>query len=221
MLLCCYSLELSNKICIFDKNRIDMEEIWKTIEDYPNYMISSMGRVKSLWFGKEKILKIRNDSDGYVLINFHKNKKQITFKVHRLVAQAFIPNSENKPHIDHINGIRDDNRVENLRWVTEKENNNNPIHRNKISENKKMIFSHLHFASKPILQFSLDGEFIKKWNNAQDVARERGLYSGANIQSCCKGNLKTSGNYKWGYADDYERIPFKVFDLEIYRKKTA
>ena len=84
-----------------------------------------------------------------------------------------------------------------------------------------MIFSHLHFASKPIIQFTKNGEFVKKWNNAQDVAREWGLYSGSNIQSCCRGVLKTSGGYKWGYADDYEKIPFKVFDLEIYRKKAS
>ena len=176
-------------------------ELWKSIEGYPNYMISNLGRVKSLRFRKEKIMKLRNDSDGYLLINFHKNKKQNTFKVHRLVAQTFIPNPENKPHIDHINGIRDDNRVENLRWVTIKENNNNPLHRNKISESRKMIFSHLHFASKPIIQFTKNGEFIKKWNNAQDVAREWKLYSGSNIHSCCRGKIKTTYNYTWRFAE--------------------
>lgn len=201
-----------------------MEEIWKTIEDYPDYMISSMGRVKSLWYGKEKIMKLRNDSDGYVLINFHKNKKQITFKVHRLVAQAFIPNPENKPYIDHINTDRTDNRVENLRWVTNKENMNNPITKLKNSGEKCYMYGKKglnHPLSKPIIQFAKNGEFVRKWDNAQDVAREWGLYSGSNILTCCSGYLKTAYGYKWGFEKDYELIPFKVFDLEIYRKKTA
>lgn len=199
-----------------------MKEIWKTIEGYPDYMVSSMGRVKSLWFGKEKFMKLRKDKDGYLLVNFHKDKKQTTHKIHRLVATHFIYNPENKPCIDHINTDRTDNRVENLRWVDCKENNNNPLTKRHISNGKYgKNRGKDHYKSKPILQFNKNNEFVKKWNNAQDVAREWGLYSGSNIQECCRNKLKTAYDYIWQYADDYERIPFKVFDLEIYRKKTA
>lgn len=74
--------------------------------------------------------------------------------------------------------------------------------------------------AKPILQFTKEGEFICKWDGAVDVEIELGINRG-NISSCCNGKLKSTGGFIWGYADDYERIPFKVFDLEIYRKKVA
>ena len=105
------------------------EEIWKPIKDFEGYYeVSNMGRVRSLNYkrtGKEKILKNIGDYKGYLEIVLTKNGKQKQFKVHRLVAEAFIPNPENKPCIDHINTVKSDNRVENLRWVTYKENSNN------------------------------------------------------------------------------------------------
>ena len=105
------------------------EEIWKPIKEFEGYYeVSNMGRVRSLNYkrtGKEKILKNIGDYKGYLEIVLTKNGKQKQFKVHRLVAEAFIPNPENKPCIDHINTVKSDNRVENLRWVTYKENSNN------------------------------------------------------------------------------------------------
>lgn len=111
-----------------------MTEIWKTIKDYPNYQVSNLGRVKSLNYlrtGKEKILRINKDKDGYFQITLSKNGKVKTHKIHRLVAEHFIPNPDNKPCIDHINTDRTDNNVENLRWTTQKENCNNPITKTK------------------------------------------------------------------------------------------
>ena len=102
------------------------EEVWKPIKDYEGlYEISNLGRVKSLNYkrtGKEKILKNTVCNDGYLKVGLTKNGKDKVFRIHRLVAEAFIPNPENKPFIDHINTIRDDNRIENLRWCTQKEN---------------------------------------------------------------------------------------------------
>ena len=118
-----------------------MEEVWKPIKDYEGlYEISSLGRVKNLNYrgsGKGEILKNTECSDGYLMVVLRKNGKPKTFRVHKLVAEAFIPNPEDKPCIDHINTIRNDNRVENLRWVTYEENNNNPLTRKKRSETNK------------------------------------------------------------------------------------
>ena len=117
------------------------EEIWKSIKGYEGlYEISSLGRVKSLNYrgtGKEKLLKNIEDYKGYLTVTLTKNGKQKQFKVHRLVAEAFIPNPEGKPCIDHINTIRNDNRIENIRWVTYEENNNNPLTKKKYSKNHR------------------------------------------------------------------------------------
>lgn len=115
-------------------------EQWKDIKNYDNYMVSNLGRVKSLNYnrtGKERVLKPSKDKDGYLIVGLYKNGKGKTHKIHRLVAETFIPNPENKPCIDHINTDKTDNRVENLRFVTQYENMNNEISKKKMSEAKQ------------------------------------------------------------------------------------
>lgn len=102
-------------------------EIWKDIEEYKGlYQVSNLGRVRSIRNGKEKILK-PFDNHGYLRVQLYKDGVRKKETVHRLVAKTFIPNPENKPYVDHINTIREDNKVENLRWVTHEENINNPL----------------------------------------------------------------------------------------------
>lgn len=125
-------------------------EVWKPIKGYEGlYEISNLGNVRSLdrhlMFGnryclfKGKPKKVYHKSDGYLKVRLSKNNKGKNYSVHRLVANAFIPNPNNLPCIDHINTIRDDNRVENLRWCTRKENSNNPLTREHNKNRSKEV----------------------------------------------------------------------------------
>ena len=100
-----------------------MIEKWKIIEDYPDYSISNSGSVKSMCHNKEKILKYGLGKYGYLYVNLYKNGKIKTVKIHRLVLLMFKPIANSQDfQCNHINGIKDDNRLENLEWCTAKEN---------------------------------------------------------------------------------------------------
>lgn len=177
-----------------------MKEDWKDIKDYEGlYQVSNMGNVRStdryvnnnggLEFRKGRLLKLSNNK-GYIQVVLCKDGKTKTYKVHRLVAETFILNIDNKPFIDHINTDRTDNRVDNLRWVTKIENMNNPLTKERLSKSK----------SKPILQYDKNGNFIKEWNSALEVEKEIGL-NHSNIGMCCnnKPKYKSVGGYIWRY----------------------
>lgn len=105
-------------------------EVWKDIERYEGiYQVSNMARIKSLdridcrgQHRKERVLKQAFDSDGYCIVTLSKERIGITKKVHRLVAQAFIPNPEDKPEVNHIDGVKSNNQISNLEWATSCEN---------------------------------------------------------------------------------------------------
>ena len=177
-----------------------MNEIWKDIKGYEGmYQVSSEGRVKSLKFGKEKIMKNNKSEDGYLYANLYKDRKMKNFKVHRLVAQAFIDNPDNLLEINHIDEDKANNRVDNLEWCSRDYNINFG------TRNEKVFYK----LSKPVLQFTKEGEFVCKWGGTRQIERELGYYH-TNISECCKGKYKTAYGYIWKYA-----IKFNIFDLAI------
>ena len=181
-------------------------EVWRDIdwiESIHYYQISNRCGVRRLQKnGKWSYIKPFKDEKGYMNVHIcYQKYKSHKCKIHRLVAQAFIPNPDNKPEVDHINTIRDDNRIENLRWVTGKENCNNLLSKQHLKENFYWYgkSGKLSPTAIPVLQFDLNGNLVKEWDCAADVEREIGIKR-TNISSCCKGKSKSAGGYIWRYA---------------------
>lgn len=174
-------------------------EIWKPIQNYESiYEVSNLGNVKSLdrivkykdgrqCFCKGKILKPSVDINGYLYAVLSKNGISTNVKIHRLVAQAFIPNSESYPFINHKDEDKTNNCADNLEWCTTKYNNNYGTHNKKLSTSKTL---------NNILQFSLDGQFIKEWLNPREVERELNI-DNASIYRVLNNKQHTAGGYIW------------------------
>lgn len=197
-------------------------EVWKPVVGYEGYYeISNLGRLKSvermvkqgnhLRYVPERIKKPQRASDGYPAYTLCKDCKSRTVRTHLLLAKAFIPNPDNKGYVDHINTDINDFRLENLRWVTAKENANNPttLKKRKLLDKKKISRKTLQTkidrccrtAPKKVYQFLKDGTFIKEWFCPQEVQRELGIFSSV-IRQCCNGKLYSAGGYLWSYDKD-------------------
>ena len=179
------------------ENRI---EIWKPVAGYEGlYECSNMGRVRTVGNNKTKKTKIRKQvvtNLGYKQVQLYKDGKQKLLYVHRIVAEAFLLNTNNKSCIDHINTDRTDNRVENLRWCTRKGNMNNPITRTKLS-NSKLYHT---YNMKAIIQTSKDGTFIQEYKCTREAERATNI-DHSSINKCCKGIYKTAGGFIWKYKE--------------------
>lgn len=170
-------------------------EEWRDVPGYEKrYQVSNIGNVKSC--SKQIILKSALHKEGYLqVVLYDNNKIPKTLKIHRLVALAFIPNPDNKHFVDHINGIRNDNRVENLRWVTHKENLNFPLARKNISKAQ----TNNSKRSKSVLQIDkLTGNTIREFPSASEASRQTGIHC-SNITACCRNMLNYTGGYIWKY----------------------
>ena len=137
---------------------------------------------------KTKVLKPGKNTRGYPFVIICKNREMKNFKVHRLVAEAFIPNPLNKPEVNHKNEIKTDNRVENLEWMTGKENCNYGTRNERVAKAQ----------SKPVKQFTKDGVFVQDFISAKEAERQTGIFH-TNIVACLKGKYKSAGGYVWKY----------------------
>lgn len=177
-----------------------MKEIWKDIQGYEKlYQVSNFGKIKSLpkktkmknqYTEKEMILKPTKNRYGYYyvdLCNGKNNKKK--YLIHQLVAKAFIPNPESKPQVNHKNGIKTDNTLNNLEWCTAKENN---IHA--IKNGLRKI--------KAVLQYDKQGNFIKEWECVADTNLKH-------IYEVCNGQRKSAGGFIWAYKENIKDMDIK------------
>lgn len=191
-----------------------MKEIWKPIVGYEGlYEVSNLGRVKSLnrerkqgignYYREEKILKSELNHKGYSIVSLHNNNVKKTKFIHRLVAMAFLSNLENKPQVNHKDGNKQNNCVENLEWCTNKENMQHAFENGLHKGGNYGKFGGEHNRAKKIKQYDLQGEFIQQWNSIIDITRNLNILS-QNISKCCKKQYgrKTAGGFIWRYVDE-------------------
>ena len=168
-----------------------MIEIFKDIKDYEGlYQVTNFGNVWSLNYrntGRAELMTPVEDTYGYLHVELWKNGGRKKCKVHRLVAQTFIPNPDNLPQVNHIDEDKTNNRVENLEWKTPKGNMNHGTRNERIAK----------ALSKPVLQLSLSGELIREWPSISECGRNG--FDIGNICECCNGKRKTHKGFLWEY----------------------
>ena len=179
------------------------KEIWKIINGYENYMISSFGRVKSLdryvrgknnsiYIKKGKLLKLYTDKDGYQTVMLYHNNKKKLLKVHRLVAEAFLDNPNNLSQVNHKDECKTNNNVNNLEWCDAKYNNNYGTAIERRSKTRTNgIFS------KKVYQYTLDGEFVREWPSTKECGRNG--YNQGHVAACCRGVQNKHKGFVWSY----------------------
>lgn len=184
-----------------------LNEEFRPIKYYEGlYEISNYGRIKALpryrWNGKKYfyskiiIMKPHIDNRGYLAILLRdENSIRKKISVHRLVAEAFIPNPNNLPQINHKDENKVNPRVDNLEWCSAKYNTNY----------NNMTYKRANKLKKSINQYDLDGNFIKKWSGIIDASKGCNI-NRCCINDCCKNRSKTAGGYIWKYSNDKNMI---------------
>ncbi len=190
-----------------------MSEEWKPILEFENeYYISNKGRVFSL--RNNILLKPKKTKSGYYRVSLSANGRRKECMIHRLVAEAFIPNPEKKLTVNHINENKQDNCIENLEWATQAEQN---IHGTRIARviastdykarniNYELVAAKHNYHQinrkqmKPVLQYDKHGIFIARHDGVAAASRSIGISAG-HICCCLKGRRISCGGYQWKYA---------------------
>ena len=187
-----------------------VEEIWRTAvvdgEPYEGFEVSNLGRVLNLNYrgtGKAKLARLTKRKDGYLQVTLSKNEETDSILVHRIVAETFLPNPLNKPCVNHkiegdegkkINMVffNEDETIDyektTIEWATYEENINYATRNERVAKAR----------SKRVLQFTLDGEFVREWPSTNECGRNG--FNQGNVAACCRGERKTHKGYRWEYA---------------------
>lgn len=164
--------------------------IWQHVKGFEEYyLVSDGGQIWSI--RGQKVLKPKIDRYGYEVVLLSVNGHSYHRTVHRLVAQAFVPNPHNLPTVNHINEVKTDNRAVNLEWLSVADNDNYGTRNEKMANTKCKL---------PVEQVFPDG-FTIKYKGVKDASQKTGV-NRCCIAKCCKNIRKTAGGYKWRYTNE-------------------
>ena len=180
-----------------DNQQLSDKTEWREVKEYNHYEVNQFGEIRHRI--RKKILKPRINN-GYQYVNFKINGKNINFSVHRIVANAFIPNPNGYTEVNHKDYNRSNNCVDNLEWVSSSQNK---YHAFLKEENKKS-------RGKAVNQYTKEGILIKTFDTITEAAQALGCCVAA-ISNCCLKRTKTSQGFLWSFVESsttkYERKP--------------
>lgn len=173
-----------------------MSEQWKIIPEYPMYEASTLGNIRRI--GRKKNRSFSKDKYGYMMIQMFHKGKMICKKVHRLILATFKPTDNQNLQVNHINEDKADNRLENLEWVTPRQN---------VAHSAKKIYhDSITHRMKSVLQYSLNGKYVREWESTREAAKSLGFNNG-HIGKCCDGVYRQYNGFIWRWKNDTKCLP--------------